>query len=87
MWFGSSVVECRDGIPEALGSNPGRARCFFTTCYKNSGAKFYSDCAEIKNGIFQFSVQACREKFYGVDIYTRTVLSKLVNMSKIQFCA
>ena len=34
MWFGSSVVECRDGIPEALGSNPGRARYFFTTCYK-----------------------------------------------------
>ena len=28
MWFGSSVVDCRDGIPEALGSNPGRARYF-----------------------------------------------------------
>ena len=26
MWFGSSVVECRDGFPEALGSNPGRIR-------------------------------------------------------------
>ena len=22
MWFGSSVVECRDGTPEALGSIP-----------------------------------------------------------------
>ena len=26
MWFGSSVVKCRDGVSEALGSNPGRAR-------------------------------------------------------------
>ena len=25
VWFGSSVVECRGGIPEALLSNPGRA--------------------------------------------------------------
>ena len=33
MWFGSSVVEFRDGIPEVVGSNPGRARYFFTTCY------------------------------------------------------
>ena len=28
MWFGRSVVGCRNGIPEALGSNPGRARQF-----------------------------------------------------------
>ena len=28
MWFGSSVIECRDSIPEALGSNPSRARYF-----------------------------------------------------------
>ena len=33
MWFGSSVVECRNDIPEALGSHPGQARYFFTTCY------------------------------------------------------
>ena len=25
VWFGSSVVECRGGIPEDLLSNPGRA--------------------------------------------------------------
>ena len=29
IWFGSSVVECRGGIPEALGSNPGGAIFFF----------------------------------------------------------
>ena len=34
------------------------------------GAKFYPDCAEIKNKIFQFSIQACREKLSGVNIYT-----------------
>ena len=33
MWFSSSVVECRDSVPEVLDSNPGRARYFFTTCY------------------------------------------------------
>ena len=32
MWFGSSLVECRDGFPEAVGSKPGRARYFITTC-------------------------------------------------------
>ena len=41
------------------------------------GTKFYPDCAEIKNVIFQFSIQACCEKLSGVDIYTRSVLSKL----------
>ena len=30
MWFSSSVVACRDGIPEALGSSPGRFRLFFS---------------------------------------------------------
>ena len=40
-------------------------------------AKFYPDCAEIKEVIFQFLIQACREEFSGVNIYTRTVLSKL----------
>ena len=54
------------------------------------GAKFFPDCAKIKNGIFLFSIQACREKLSGVNIYTRTVLSKLdskVYMSKLQFHA
>ena len=41
------------------------------------GAKFYPDCAEIKNEIFQFSIQVCREKLSGVNVYIRTVLSKL----------
>ena len=34
MWFGSSVVERRNGIPEVLGSNHGRAPVtYVTTCY------------------------------------------------------
>ena len=55
------------------------------------GAKFNPDCAEIKNRIFQFLIQqACREKLSGINIYTRTVLSKLdskVYMAKLQFYA
>ena len=31
MWFGTSVVECRDSMSEALGSNPGQAGYFLTT--------------------------------------------------------
>ena len=38
MWFGSSVIKCRDSIPKVLGSNPGRARYLFTACYTNYGA-------------------------------------------------
>ena len=30
------------------------------------GAKFYPDCAQIKNVIFQFSIQACCQKLSGV---------------------
>ena len=32
------------------------------------GAKFYPDCTEIKNVIFQFSIQACCKKLSGVCI-------------------
>ena len=33
MWFDRLVIECRDSNPKALGSNPGQAQYFFTTCY------------------------------------------------------
>ena len=39
MWIGSSGIECRNGIPEALGSNPGRAGYFFTACYTTKFSK------------------------------------------------
>ena len=31
------------------------------------GAKFYPDCSEIKNMIFQFLIQACCKKLFGVN--------------------
>ena len=39
------------------------------------GAKFYLDCAKIKNVIFQFSIKACCEQLSRVNICTRIVLS------------
>ena len=49
------------------------------------GAKFYPYWAEIKNRIFQFSIQECCEKLSGVNIYTHTVLSKLDSKACLSF--
>ena len=49
------------------------------------GAKFYPDCAEINNVIFQISIQAYCKKFSEVNIYTRTILSKLYSKVCLSF--
>ena len=52
MWFDSSVVECRNGIPEALGSSPGCARYFFHHLLhfkRASGIPFLHSTTELLN--------------------------------------
>ena len=78
-WLSSSVVECRDGIPEALGLNPSQARYFFDTCYIVKT----QDCLVKSKYIFtgrrklHFTLSDGRELAEEYDLKTNELVGKL----------